>query len=125
DSPRLDAVNHYDVARYGLVDLDTIHALEFEDLVHPPTERTGIPKKNRNILQRLDAPAMDASDADLADVAGVVERADLQLQRAFGALVAHRYIFENGLEERSHVLSNILRVIGGPALPRPVRDYRR
>ena len=57
---------------------------------------------------------MHAAHADLADVARVVERADLQHQAAVGVVVAHGHVLDDGVEDRAHVadLSQLLNVVG-------------
>jgi hypothetical protein len=61
--------------------------------------------------------AADAADADLADVARIVERADLQLQRTVGILVlAHRDVVEDRLEQSREILLGVLHILGRPAL---------
>src|SRR6267142_4308561 len=92
---------------------------EAEHLVHSHLQGLGaLAVKEHDVLQRPHAAAVDAADADFADIAGVIERADLQLQRTVGVLIAHRYIFENRLEEGGHILPNLLCIPGCPALQR-------
>ena len=68
--------------------------------ISPSAERT---VQHGDFLARRDAAAADAADAEAADVARIVERADLELQRAVG--IAHRRgnVRENRLEQRLHV----------------------
>ena len=57
---------------------------------------------------------MHAADADLAHVAVVVQRADLQLQRRFRVVLTHRNVLDHGVKDGAHVadLLQFLDVIG-------------
>src|SRR5206468_798389 len=78
----------------------------------------------RNFLRSLQAAAPDAADADLADVARVVERADLQLQRLVGVLVAHRHVLEDRGKERREIGAALARFFTRPALQGRSIDHR-
>ena len=57
-----------------------------------------------HLLRRLQAAALDAADADASDIRRVVERRNLQLQRAVDFVgVRGRHVFENRVEHRTHV----------------------
>ena len=64
------------------VGLLALQALELQHLVDARLERRAVGAAvHRHVLHRLQRALVDAADADAADVGGVVERADLQLQR--------------------------------------------
>jgi hypothetical protein len=54
-----------------------------------------------------DLAALDAADADRADVARVVELAHLQLQRAVDVDVRRRAVLDDRLEQRRHVAAAV------------------
>ena len=56
---------------------------------------------------RTDAPAVDAPDADLADVGGVVKRADLELQGAIRIVVTHGNVLQDRVEDGAHVADRL------------------
>ena len=58
--------------------------------------------ENRDFLTRHDAAAADAADAEAADVARVVERAHLELQRSVGIADRLRHARQDRLEQRLH-----------------------
>ena len=64
------------------VGLLALQALELEHLVDARLDRRAVRAAvHGHVLHRLERALVDAADADAADVGGVVERADLQLQR--------------------------------------------
>jgi hypothetical protein len=64
------------------------------------------------------APALDAPDADGADVARVVEQAHLQLQRAVLVDVRRRAVLHDRFEQRRHVGRRRARLVTGEAAQR-------
>ena len=75
-------------------------------------------------LRRLEPAAADAADADLADVARVVERADLQLERRVGIFVAHRNVLEDGLEQRLEIGAFLVQLVLGESEQRGGINHR-
>jgi hypothetical protein len=67
-------------------------------------------------LAGADASARYPADADAADETGIVERADLQLQRPFRIGIAHRDILQDRLEQRTHVRARLIEVERGVAV---------
>ena len=65
-----------------------------------------------------DLAALDAADADRADVARIVELADLQLQRAVLVDVRRRAVLHDRFEQRRHVGRQLLRLVAGEAAQR-------
>ncbi len=103
----LDAVDRDDVARLGLVDHDTLEPLEAQDLVDLRGERLHarhgrVAVQHRHRLTAAHTPAVDPPDADLADVAGVVQCRDLQLQRSVDVVGARRHLPQDRGEQRRH-----------------------
>jgi hypothetical protein len=122
----VDAVDEHDVAGLGLLDGLALQAFELEHLVHSCLHRSRFPPvKDENLLHRLQPPAADAADAYLADVARVVERADLELKRRLGVFVAHGHMLKDRFEERRHVFAHVGGGLGGPALQSRGVDDRK
>ena len=66
---------------------------------------------HRDLLRRLEAPALDAADTDTPDVGRIIERGNLQLQRPVNVVgMGWRNVLEDGLEHRAHVGTGILQV---------------
>jgi hypothetical protein len=63
-------------------------------------ERTA---KNAHFLPRAHPSATDPADAETADIARIIERGDLELQRRFGVARRWRHVREDRLEQRPHV----------------------
>src|SRR6266571_1733733 len=103
DADFLDAVDEHDVAGLGFIHRGAFQPFELEYLVDACLDRLGAVLQHQHVLERVKAPAADAADADLADIARIIERADLQLQRTLGVLVAYRHVGEDRLEKRLHV----------------------
>ncbi len=59
--------------------------------------------ENHDFLPRRETAAADAADAETANVAGVVQRADLKLQRRLGIACGSRHPRQDRLEQRAHV----------------------
>jgi len=103
----------------------TLEALELQHLVHAGVERrafrAGI---HRHLLHRLESALVDAPDADASHVRGVVERADLQLQRRGGITLVRRHVPQDGVEQRREVGAGRTLVERGPAVQARGEDDR-
>ena len=73
---------------------------------------------NRNLLVRLNFAALDAADADHAQVVVIVQLRDLHLQRAVQIDVWRRYVVDDRLVQRGHVVSHIGMVDASDTLQR-------
>ena len=98
DAERLDAVHEHDVAGLRFIGDDAVEALEHEHLVHFRGYGRSIAVQHDDLLAGTQAAAIDAPDADPADIARIIERADLQLQRTVGVVGANRDVRENRFE---------------------------
>ncbi len=109
----------------GLLDNGALQTLEHHDLIDLGQYRLAIWSiHDCDLLTGTDAPARHAPDADAADEAGIVERADLQLQWRVGIVFAHRHVFENGVEQRPQVIAPLVVFQRRPALQRGGKDHR-
>src|SRR4029450_136496 len=91
DPDALDAVDQHDVAGAGFGGLLALEAFELQDLVDPRVDRCAVGAAvDGHVLHRPERALVDAADADAAHVGGIVERADLQLQRVGGAAPPRR-----------------------------------
>ena len=118
-------VKLHDVAGNRLGNLDPLQALEAEHLVHLREHRRFARNVHHHLVGGAQPAAADAADADAADVARVVERADLQLQRPVGVAVARRRdAREDGFEQRAHVGAAFARLQRRPAVQRGGVDHR-
>ena len=70
----------------------------------------------RDLLPGAQRAAADAADADAADVRVVVERRDLQLQRARRARCGGGHVLQHRFKQRSHVR---VAAACGPVLAQP------
>ncbi|MNS88971.1 hypothetical protein D3C72_1229650 [compost metagenome] len=99
-----DAVDQHDVAGFGFFHHDTFQAMELLDLVDAALAALAV---GTELVSHFHAGAhaatVDAAHADLADVAVVVQRDDLHLQRAVGVIFTLRHVLQNGFEQRAHV----------------------
>ena len=112
DADFVDAVDQDDVAGFRLFDRLALQAFELEDLIDLVLD---VLERSKISCAGGSAPP-DPSDADLADVARVVERADLELERRVRVLVAHRDVLEDRLEEGLHVRADLAQGARRPAL---------
>src|SRR4029077_11713475 len=103
DVQLIHSVDQHDVAGDRFVDRLALEALGRKNLVDPPPYgHSGGAIDRDAVLSCTDPAAANAADADLADVAREVERADLKLQRAVRVFIAHRYVEQDRLEQRTH-----------------------
>ncbi len=104
DAQLFDTVDQHDVAGFGFLHDLALQAAELQHLVDAALDRRAVRAElDHHVLQRTHAAARDAAHADLADVARVVERNDLQLERAVRIVVTLRHLVEDGLEQRLHI----------------------
>ena len=113
DRKLIDAGHQHNVAGHGFFKRHALNALETEDLIDLGILRRavrelavgiGLAVHHRHLLRRFDAAALNAADADAADIRGIIERRDLQLQRAVDVIgLGRRHVLEDSLEHRAHV----------------------
>src|SRR5690606_1310526 len=104
DADVFDAVDEHNVAGFRLRHDFALEPLELQHLVDAALARIAFGAElERHVHSGADAPAIDAAHADLADVAVVVQRDDLHLQRAVGVVFPLRHMFQNRLEQMPHV----------------------
>ena len=108
DRELFDAVHEHDVARFRFVDQHAVEPFELQDLIDLRALRGVLGAVHDGDLHvRTDAPAVDAPDADLADVGGVVKRADLELQGAIRIVVTHGNVLQDRVEDGAHVADRL------------------
>ena len=113
-----------DVARRRLFDLDAVEAEEAEHLADALLAHGAIAVDDRDGLAAAQLAARDAADADRADVARVVELADLQLQRTVRVDLRRRAELDDLPVEDLHVAAAVLGVERRVALDRRGVDHR-
>ena len=107
DRELVDAGDEHDVAGLRRFDGHALHAREGEDLRHPRFRRELAlgerSVQHGDLLPRCEATAADPADAEPPDVARIVERGDLELQRRVGIASRRRHVREDRFEQRPHV----------------------
>ncbi len=103
DRQLIDAGNQHDVAGRRAFDRRALQPGEAEHLADLAARRRGIAGENHHFLPGDEAAAADPADTEPSDVARVVERADLQLQRPVGVAGGGGHAGENRFEQRPHV----------------------
>ena len=119
----LDAGNHHDVARFGRLRGRAFQPLEGEHLTDLGAATVLIAIEHNDFLIGGDAAPADAPDTNLADVGGIIQRTDLQLQRLVAVDFGGGDVFNDGVKQRLHVragLRGIQRRVTGQ--PRGVDD---
>ena len=122
DADFFDSVHQHDVAGLRLLGLCALKPLEYQHLVHLGADwcATFVVRsaQHGNGLPGTDAAAIDAPDADAADVARIIERADLKLQRTVRIVGAHRHMRKDGFEQRPHAVALLFEAGGRPSFQR-------
>src|SRR5207302_11459893 len=85
-----------------------LQALEDRQLRNATLFCRSVAKNEDDVLALPDAAALDAADAEAADVVVVVDGRDEQLQRPVGVSRRRRNLLEDGVEERLHVVVRVL-----------------
>jgi len=124
DADLLDAGDQHDVAGFGFLRRLALQPLEDVDLLDLGAALGFVAVHHRDFLARPDAAMGDAADADAADVAGIVERTDLQLQRPFDIDIGLCHMLEDRLEQRLHVLAGLGDVEHGVTVQRRSEHHR-
>ena len=98
-----DAGHRDDVAGLRLFDFATLKAHEAEHLQHLALARLAFAVEDGHGLVGLDLAALDAANADDADVVAVVERCHAHLERAVHVHRRRRDVLDDRVEQRVHV----------------------
>src|SRR5690606_35107291 len=103
DAELFDAVDGDDVAGRGLIDHGALESGEAQYLVDLAADRRNarlgrIAIEDADHLAGAYPAAVDAADADLPHVAGIVERRNLELQGPVGIVAASGHLGENHVE---------------------------
>ena len=125
DADLLDPIDENDVAGLRFLGQHALQSLEYPHLVRLRVHRRPVSVEHGDDLAGTDAAAVYASDADAADVARIIERADLQLKRTVRVVGANRHVLEYRFEERTHVVALLLEARGRPSLERRGVDDRK
>ncbi len=96
-----------DIARFSDVALDTLQTQMGQNFTDFTITGFAFAINDSDLLVRLHFTALDAADADDANVVVVVQLGDLHLQRAIKVNVRCRYAIDDSLIQRSHILSHI------------------
>ena len=124
DVDLLDAGDQDDVAGQRLLGWHAFEAVELEHLPDLGAAAALVAIHHGQRLVGADAAALDATDADLANVGRVVERADLQLQRPVLVDLGRRHVTDDRLVQGGHVGAGLGRVEHGVAVQRAGVDHR-
>ena len=103
DVGSLNADNSNDVARMSLGDLNLAKVLKGVHLANLGIVRLALGGNHEHKVFLVNGAAMQATNADAAFVAAVVDGAHLHRNRAIGVNVGRRNFFQNGIEQRNHV----------------------
>ena len=107
DRQVVDAGDEHDIAGAGALHGHAVQALEHEQLADASASwRLAVGKRridDGHLLPGNEHAAPDTTDAQPADVARIVERAHLKLQRSVDVSAGRRNLREDRLEQRPHV----------------------
>ncbi len=120
----LDACEGNDVARGGFLDFDALEPEKAEHLDDALAADVAVSIDDCNRAVTANLAALDTADADGTDIARVVELTHLQLERSLPVHVGRRAVLDDRLEQRRHVLGEILRIVAGEAAERGRIDDR-
>ncbi len=105
-----DTGNRYDVAGFGFRNLLAFQAHETKHLEHAAIALLAIAIDDRDRHVRAHLAALDAADADQADVGAVVELAQAHLERTVRIDLRRRHVLHDRLVQRGHVAFARIRV---------------
>jgi hypothetical protein len=103
DGKIVDPGDQHDVAGGSRFQRHPVQAGEAEDLSDPCPHGLAPAVQHDDLLPGHEPAAPDAADAEPADIARIVERADLQLQRRFRIARRRRHPRQYGLEQRPQI----------------------
>ena len=115
DADVFDTGNNHDVAGFSFFQRYAFQALETQQLVDTALGNLFFMVHNGNDLAGFDAAVQDATDTESAGVVVVVQLGNLQLQRFFRAAAWCRRVFQNGLEQRTHIAALVVFIQFGKA----------
>ena len=118
DAQVLDARNGDDVAGVGLGHFHALQAEEAHDLHDLALADLAFAIDDRYRHVGADLAALDAADADDADVVAVAERGDAHLERAVHVNRRWRHVLHDGFEQGRHVAAADFRLQAGVAVQR-------
>ena len=101
-----------------------MQALEAQHLHHLAAALVAVAINDRHALPGLDPAAVDPTDADQSDVAGVVEAGNLHLERSGRVDVRRRHVLDQCLEQRVEVALGDVGGQAGVAVQRRGEDDR-
>ena len=78
-----------------------------------------------DLLIDADGTALDAADADTADIVVIVDRGDEHLHGRRGVALRRGNIVDDGIEQRVEIHARLVRRVAGDALPRGAEQRRR
>src|SRR5690606_26211928 len=99
-----NTVDQHDVAGFGFIYRHTLQTLELQNLVDAALDSFAIRTKfHDHVLGRAHATTVHTAYTDLAHVGAVVQGTDLQLQRCVDVIFTLRNVFQNRVEQRTHI----------------------
>jgi len=98
-----------------------LQAFKFQHLIDARFERRAVRAGvDHHFLHGLERALVDTANADTTHVAGVVERANLQLQSVFRTAFVGGHVFQNRIKQRGQVNAAVIAVFalrqGGPTV---------
>ena len=77
-----------------------------------------------DLLIDADGTALDAADADTADIVVIIDGGDKHLHGRRGVALRRRDIVDDGIEQRVEIHARLVRRVAGDALPRGAEQRR-
>src|SRR5690606_40471299 len=99
----VDTSDTHDIASGGLLGLDTLKTLEPHNLQHFAAPLLAFPIQHHNCLVRADTASGDSTYADDANIAAVIQRGNLHLERSIEIHFGWLDLINDHLVQRCHV----------------------
>ena len=124
DIQRVHAGDADDVAGAGFRHVHPVEAVVAHDLQDAAVTHLAFAVDDLDRGVGFDFAALDAADADHAQVAVVVQRGNLHLEQAVLFHFRRRYAVDDGLEQEGHVVAELVRFRAGHAVEGGGVDHR-
>ena len=115
DTDVFDTGNNHDIAGFSFFQRYAFQALEAQQLVDAALGNLFFMIHHGNNLAGFDAAVQDAADTEAAGIVVVVQLGNLELQRFVRAAAWCRRVFQNGLEQRTHIAALVVLIQFGKA----------
>src|SRR5580700_7185914 len=115
DGDALDSGDGDDVVDLGFFNVDALEAAEAEELGNAGLVERAVEPGDGDVIAGAQSSLEDAGDGEAAEVVGVVEVGDENLEDAGGVAFAFRSGIEDGLEKRLQIFAGNLGIEAGVA----------